>query len=187
MSTPISRSTSISRRTLAGLTTGAVGVVALASIAFPTSAAGGKAVRASAVLVDATGTNVGTARLVEDATGTLHVNVEVAGVSPGEHGIHLHAVGSCVTPTFASAGGHHNPLGAAHGTHAGDLPNLVANVEGRGHLHTTVDHATLTDGPVSLGDADGSALVIHAAPDDFVSQPAGNSGVRIACGVIVGG
>jgi superoxide dismutase, Cu-Zn family len=139
---------------------------------------------ASATLVDATGATVGWASFTEDATGTLHVNVKVAGLTSGEHGIHIHSIGAC-TPDFSAAGGHHNPGATLHGAHAGDLPNLIVNVAGQGHLDGTTDAATLSDGPVSIFDADGSALVIHANPDDYVTQPIGNSGPRIACGVIV--
>ena len=104
----------------------------------------------------------------------------------------IHAVGSC-TPTFAAAGGHYNPftrehgLDNANGPHAGDLPNLEVNVAGRGHLDAVSHHATLSGGPVSLFDADGSAIVIHANEDDQVTNPTGNSGARIACGVIEAG
>ena len=156
-------------------------------------AAAGGAVHADARLIDAGGHTIGWARLTEDAAGRLHMNVKVDGLTPGRHGIHLHAVGQCVGPTFASAGGHHNPLGAEHGlenpagAHAGDLPNLVVNVSGRGHLDATSHHATLSSGSVSLLDADGSAIVIHANEDDQVTNPTGNSGARIACGVIEAG
>ncbi len=147
--------------------------------------AGPGALHGSATLVDQSGLVVGTARLVEDENGTLHVNVKAKGLEPGEHGIHIHSVANC-TPPFTSAGGHHNPLGSPHGAHAGDLPNITANIAGRGHLNASTEHATLGSGPLSVFDADGSSIVIHAAPDDFTSQPAGNSGARIACGVITG-
>jgi superoxide dismutase, Cu-Zn family len=147
------------------------------------------ALRASATLVDPAGNVVGEAKFTEDAAGNLHVNVEVKGISPGLHGIHLHAVGSC-TPDFAAAGGHHNPLGHQHGldnplgAHGGDLPNLVVNGAGNGHLNATSDRATLSPGPTTLFDADGSSVIIHADEDDQVTDPTGNSGGRIACGVI---
>ncbi|HYH94061.1 MAG TPA: superoxide dismutase family protein, partial [Candidatus Saccharimonadales bacterium] len=102
----------------------------------------------------------------------------------------LHGIASCIGPTFASAGGHHNPLGASHGldgapgAHAGDLPNLEVNVAGRGRLQGTTERATLSAGPTSLFDGDGAAVVIHAAEDDQVTDPTGNSGARVACGVI---
>ncbi len=145
--------------------------------------------QASATLYSPTGDVVGWARFTEDATGIVHVNVKVQGLTPGLHGIHIHAVGACA-PTFAAAGGHHNPLGHQHGlenpngAHGGDLPNLVVNTAGQGHLNATTDRATLSAGPVSLFDADGSSLIIHAGEDDQVTDPTGNSGGRIACGVI---
>jgi Cu-Zn family superoxide dismutase len=166
-------------------------VIALAIVALTAGVtAAGSASHASARLMDGAGHTVGWARLTEDAAGRLHVNVQVAGLTPGRHGIHFHAVGDCVGPTFASAGGHHNPTGAQHGldnplgAHAGDLPNLVVNRAGRGHLDATSHHATLS-GDYPLLDADGSAIVIHAMEDDQVTNPTGNSGARIACGVIV--
>jgi len=122
------------------------------------------------------------------------VNVHVSGLAEGLHGIHIHAIGTCTlgtNPAFSSAGGHHNPLGHTHGLdsptgpHAGDLPNLVVNGAGVGHLDGKTDEATLSAGPTSVFDADGSALIIHAAEDDQVTNPTGNSGARIACGVIV--
>ena len=160
-------------------------VLAVAATAF----AGNGAEHASATLRNADGDAIGWARFTEDARGIVHVNVHVKGISPGAHGIHIHAVGSC-SPTFADAGGHHNPLGHQHGldnplgAHAGDLPVLIVNEEGVGHLNAITDLATLSPGPVGIFDADGSALVIHANPDDQVTDPTGNSGGRIACGAI---
>jgi len=174
-----------SRRLLAAM----AGTAALALTVGAVAASG--ASHASATIVDASGASIGTATFTEDATGRLHVNVHVEGLTPGLHGIHLHAIGQCVGPAFTSAGGHHNPLAAQHGldnplgAHAGDLPNLTVNVNGRGHLDATSDLATLSPDTVSLFDADGSAIVIHAAEDDQVTNPTGNSGARVACGVIV--
>jgi Cu-Zn family superoxide dismutase len=150
------------------------------------------AAHASAELRDAGGVVVGWADFTEDASGQLHVNVHVSGLSAGLHGIHIHAVGAC-SPDFAAAGSHHNPLGASHGldaptgAHAGDLPAHDGNVGGRGHLDATSDRASLSNGPTTVFDADGSALIIHAGPDDQVTNPTGNSGARIACGVIAAG
>lgn len=144
---------------------------------------------AAATIYNTSGEVIGWARFMEDATGVVHVNVKVQGLTPGLHGIHLHAVAAC-SPSFAAAGGHHNPVGHQHGlenphgAHGGDLPNLVVNAAGQGHLNVTTDRATLSPGQVSLFDADGSSLIIHAAEDDQVTDPTGNSGGRIACGVI---
>lgn len=165
-----------------------------ATLAAAPGTLGGGATRATAAIVDTAGAAVGFARFTEDATGVLHVSVHVKGFSPGLHGIHIHAIGTCTlgtTPTFSSAGGHHNPLGRVHGLlasggpHAGDLPNLEVNEDGVGHLDGTTTEATLSAGATSLFDADGSAIVIHALTDDQVTNPTGNSGGRIACGAIV--
>lgn len=160
------------------------------------SLAGDGATRASASIVDVTGASVGWARLVEDATGIVHVNVHVKGLTPGLHGIHIHRAGDC-TPPFTAAQSHYNPGGLLHGLdspfgpHAGDLPNLTVNEDGVGHLDTTTDRVTLSDGPTTLFDTTagqvGSSLVIHAGPDDQVTDATGGSGGRIACGVIVAG
>jgi Cu-Zn family superoxide dismutase len=144
---------------------------------------------ASAELRDAGGATVGWAAFTEDATGRLHVNVHVKGISTGLHGIHIHAVGAC-SPDFGAAGSHHNTSAVVHGLdtatggHAGDLPNLEVNRAGIGHLDATSGRASLSNGPTTVFDGNGSALVIHAGPDDQITNPTGNSGGRIACGVI---
>ena len=159
------------------------------------SLAGG-ATQARATIVNLDGQPIGWARLVENATGTVHVNVHVTGLAPGLHGIHIHRVADC-TPPFAAAGPHYNPAGASHGLHsatgphAGDLPNLTVNDAGVGHLDTTTDRVTLRDGATTLFDETagqvGSSLIIHAGADDQVTDPTGGSGARIGCGVIVAG
>jgi Cu-Zn family superoxide dismutase len=168
--------------------------VLAAALAAAPGTLGGGATRAEAAIVDTAGASIGFARFTEDATGVLHLSVHVKGLSPGLHGIHIHAIGTCTlgtTPTFSSAGGHHNPLGRVHGLlasggpHAGDLPNLEVNEDLVGHLDGTTTEATLSDGATSLFDADGSAIVIHLLTDDQVTNPTGNSGARVACGVIV--
>jgi len=162
----------------------------LAALAGSTLADGAR--HASATFVDATGATVGWARLVEDATGRVHVSIHVKGLAPGLHGVHIHAVGSC-SPTFAAAGGHYNPLAHEHGLenpagpHAGDLPNLVVNGAGVGYLDATTDRVTLSPGTATLFDATGSAFIIHANPDDQLTDATnGGSGARIACAVIEG-
>jgi Cu-Zn family superoxide dismutase len=149
---------------------------------------GSGALHARATIVDGTGAEIGWASLVEDASGIVHVNVHARGLTPGRHGIHIHAVGLCEGPAFTTAGGHYNPTGAQHGLanssgpHAGDLPNLVVNQAGIGRLQVTTDRVAIA--PASILDVNGSAFIIHAAMDDQVSQPIGNSGARVACGVI---
>ena len=156
-----------------------------AAVAEPTSA--------GAVLRNAAGDSVGWARLTQATAGSVDVEVEVGTTSPGDHGVHFHAVGTCDgggESPFGSAGGHHNPAGRKHGLenpegpHNGDLPNLTTDSTGRGMLRASTDRVTLAAGTASLFDADGSALVVHAGADDQKTDPSGNSGSRVACGVI---
>jgi Cu-Zn family superoxide dismutase len=142
-----------------------------------------------AVLRNAEGKEIGTATFTS-TQGGVKVQVEVADLAPGKHGIHVHAVGKCEAPDFKSAGGHLNPSGKKHGlhnpegAHAGDLSNLVAGKDGKAKASFTARGTTLGEGAGSLFGPEGSALVIHADADDEKSDPAGNSGARIACGVI---
>ncbi len=133
-------------------------------------------------------------RVVAKATATqagndISVHVEATGLPAGTHGAHVHTIGSCTAPDFASAGAHWNPAGRQHGKdnpagmHMGDLPNLVIGADGRGSVEYTIAGASLKDGATPLLDADGSAIVIHAQADDYRTDPSGNSGGRIACGV----
>jgi Cu-Zn family superoxide dismutase len=127
--------------------------------------------------------------VVWDRGGSLQVGIQATGLAPGRYGAHIHAVGRCEGPGFESAGPHWNPGGRQHGelnpqgAHLGDLPNLDVDAEGHGRLEFRIEGASLRGGQPLL-DADGAALVIHAAPDDFRTDPSGNSGARIACGVI---
>ncbi len=142
-----------------------------------------------AALKNAEGKEVGTATFTPAKDG-VKVQVQVANLSPGKHGIHVHAVAKCEPPDFKSAGGHFNPTGKKHGlhspegAHAGDMPNLTVGKDGKAKATFTAKGATLGEGEGSLFGPDGTALVIHADPDDEKTDPAGNSGARIACGVI---
>jgi superoxide dismutase, Cu-Zn family len=180
------------RRTAALLAGPALAVLAATSVvAGPSSAP-----HASGTFVDARGVEIGWLRLTEDRDGIVHVNVHVKGLSAGLHGIHIHAIGAC-SPDFAAAGGHYNPLGAQHGLdnplgpHLGDLPNLIVNEDGIGHLDAKTDRVTLSEGTSTLFDADGSAFIIHANMDNQTTDVAsggpanGNSGARIACARVV--
>ena len=137
----------------------------------------------------AAGESVGNVTMTQMPNGMVLVSVAVRGLPPGQHGIHIHAVGSCA-PTFAAAGGHFNPTGKQHGldnpngAHGGDLPNLTVAANGAGTFSATTNRVTIAAGPLSIFDADGSALVIHALTDDQMTDPAGNSGDRIACAVL---
>jgi Cu-Zn family superoxide dismutase len=141
------------------------------------------------VLKNADGKEVGTATLTP-GKGGVKVHVKVADLPPGKHGIHIHAAAKCEPPDFKSAGGHFNPAGKKHGlkspegAHAGDLPNLVVAKNGKASSTFTARSATLDEGEGSLFGPDGTAIVIHADPDDEKTDPAGSSGARIACGVI---
>ena len=145
---------------------------------------------AVADIKNAAGQPVGTARFTQ-AGSVVRILVEAKGLPPGPHAVHVHAVGKCDPPDFASAGPHFNPLNKQHGalnpqgSHAGDLPNITVAPDGTGRMETTTEQLTLGSGPQSVWDADGSALVIHANPDDFKTDPTGNAGNRIACGVLV--
>jgi superoxide dismutase, Cu-Zn family len=145
---------------------------------------------ASADLKDKDGRTVGMATFRDVGNGVL-VSVEVKGMNPGLHAIHVHAVGKCEGPAFTSAGGHFNPEQKKHGlknpegSHAGDMPNMYVAKNGVGRFEVLNDQITLKPGNRSVLDSDGSALVIHAGVDDYVTDPAGNAGDRVACGVIV--
>jgi Cu-Zn family superoxide dismutase len=142
-----------------------------------------------ATIKDKDGKQVGQATLIQTPEG---VRIAVSGfrLPPGVHGLHIHAVGVCQPPEFTSAGAHFNPAGKKHGLqatdgpHAGDLPNLTANNIGEGGVDVVNKHVTLGPGANSLLGENGTAIVIHAAADDNKTDPTGNSGGRIACGVI---
>lgn len=128
--------------------------------------------------------------LISNDKGNLLLDLTVSTISPGEHGFHIHTVGSCEAPDFTSAGGHWNPLGAEHGienpngAHAGDMPNLVADADGNATLVQLSLGESAKSAADTLIDEDGGAIVIHTDADDLKSDPAGNAGPRIACGVL---
>ena len=162
-------------------------LIALAGLAVAAAAplAAGAAETATARLMDPAGKSVGTVALTQTPHGTL-LHAKFANLPPGAHAFHVHAVGKCEAP-FKSAGGHFNPGGKKHGIHAeaglhvGDMPNI--HVPESGSLEIEVLN-TLLKLDSTLFDADGAAIVLHAGPDDYKSDPAGDAGARIACGVI---
>jgi Cu-Zn family superoxide dismutase len=144
---------------------------------------------ATAALKNANGGDVGTAEMTQTPAGVL-IKLSVKGLPPGDHAFHVHAVGKC-EPPFESAGGHFNPatkkhgLMAADGPHAGDMPNLHIPAGGELVIEVLNSNVTLEKGkPNSVFDTDGSALVIHAGVDDYKTDPTGNAGGRISCGVV---
>ena len=147
------------------------------------------AAQAKAELINAQGEKIGTA-MFTGVNGGVKIALDAANLPAGEHGYHIHAVGKCEPANFTSAGGHFNPFGKKHGVkspdgpHAGDMPNLVVGQDGTVKTEVTAALVTLGEGINSLFDADASALVIHSGPDDEMTDPTGNSGARIACGVI---
>jgi Cu-Zn family superoxide dismutase len=149
----------------------------------------GAAPMAKAALLAADGSRRGDASVTETATG-LRVAVRAIGLTPGVHAVHIHMNGTCNPPDFASAGGHWNPTGRQHGKdnpagmHMGDMPNLTAGPDGSGQIEYLIPGGTLRTGSTPLLDADGAAVVIHAQPDDNRTDPAGNAGGRIACGIL---
>jgi len=146
---------------------------------------------ATATFIDLEGNEVGTATLTQAADGVT-ISGEVMGLEAGEHGFHIHAVGDCDPATmFESAGDHFNPDQKQHGMenpegpHAGDMLNQTADDQGTIMLDATNAMVSLTEGePGYLFDDDGSALMLHSDPDDYMTDPGGNSGDRVACAVI---
>jgi Cu-Zn family superoxide dismutase len=162
-------------------------VVLLAGLALP--AAAQPSMIAHTQIKDQQGKFVGYADLMETAGGLL-IRLMVKDIEPGQHALHLHAVGKCEPPSFESAGPHFNPDHRAHGIlsgegHAGDLPNIHVPDSGSVEVEMLTTRATLRPGqPNSLLDRDGTSIVIHSGSDDYRTDPAGGSGDRIACGVL---
>ena len=171
---------------------GAVGVVAVLACHGGPPGPGGVPLpepAASATLEDSTGTRIGVATFTVVGDGA-RLGVSVAGLAPGQHGIHVHEHGVCTAPDFSSAGGHLNPTARKHGLenpegpHAGDLPNLLVEPDGSADTIFAVPPALVARGPGGVLRPDGAAVVIHAGRDDQRTDPSGNSGARLACGVI---
>lgn len=160
-------------------------ILAVALISL-TAAAGARAQNATATLQPTQGNTVkGTINLMTMGDG-VHFTGTVTGLKPGKHGFHVHENGDCSAPDASSAGGHFNPGNKPHGApdspehHAGDLGNIEADASGTAHVNIHVNGITLGSGANSVL---GKAIIVHANPDDF-SQPTGNAGGRLACGVI---
>jgi Cu-Zn family superoxide dismutase len=177
---------------ITAIAAGAAAALALGSAALAVDPPyGGTAiVSMTSTLVDPAGNAIGTVQLHQDAAGVVLVRVDAASIPAGAHGMHIHQTGKCEGPAFASAGGHFNPTNRKHGldspdgAHGGDLAQLPATFDGSGTHEATTDRISLTAGPLNINDADGSSLIVHAGPDDQLTDPTGNSGGRIACAVL---
>jgi Cu-Zn family superoxide dismutase len=170
--------------------------MAAISLSGQATARNGRDDEAKAKLRDASGKVIGDVKFKQERDG-VDVRVKVKGLTPGFHGFHIHTIGSCVAPDFVSAGGHFNPHGQNHGAHAGDMPVLLIDADGNGEVRLANGQFRVAD----LFDADGSAMIIHAAPDNYANIPTrysttagagpdattlgtGDSGGRVACGAI---
>jgi Cu-Zn family superoxide dismutase len=174
-----------------------LGVVALVLVAISMSgqaaARGGRNDKAELRLRNAAGAEVGKVSFKQERDH-VDVEVDVHGLAPGFHGFHVHTVGSCVGPDFASAGGHFTMAGHNHPMHSGDMASLLVNPDGRGEASFTTGSFKVAD----LFDADGSAVIVHAGPDNFANIPTryaangpdaatlatGDAAARTACGVV---
>jgi Cu-Zn family superoxide dismutase len=176
---------------------GILGVVGVLTLSGGDAEAGGAL--ATARLRDPAGTTLGAVRMSALGDGKIQVRVQVRGLTPGFHGFHIHTIGTCTAPDFTSAGGHFNPTVAVHPGHAGDQPVILVNADGSGAGRFVTDRYALGD----LFDADGSALVVHAAADNYGNVPirytatgapspgpdaatllTGDAGARSLCGAI---
>jgi Cu-Zn family superoxide dismutase len=153
------------------------------------ASAAGAGAMARATLKDAQGRTLGEVTLREASGGVL-LKADLQNVPAGTHAFHIHTVGKCDAPDFTTAGGHFNPtmmkhgLLASGGPHAGDMPNVTVAADGKLSVEVLDANVTLGAGAKSLFDADGSAIVLHAMGDDYTTDPTGNAGGRLACGVV---
>lgn len=144
---------------------------------------------ATATMIDRNREPVGTVELEEEG-GAVELDIDLNGLEPGLHAIHIHEAGRCDPPAFTSAGGHFNPENRQHGfndpqgPHAGDLPNIEIRGDGTVDIELQNERVTLTSGANALLDGDGAAIVVHAGHDDHRTNPAGAAGDRVACGVV---
>ncbi len=142
-------------------------------------------------LKSGTGESVGTAVLSPAESGGVQIELDLSHLTPGEHAIHLHQNAKCDGPQFASSGGHLNPEGKKHGSknpegpHVGDMPDFTVAADGTAKTTVIAPNVTYSEGPHSIFSNGGTSLMIHAAADDMKSDPAGNAGARIACGVVI--
>jgi superoxide dismutase, Cu-Zn family len=165
-----------------------VSVVVMACIAGCLAGGRNPGPAAYATLESRSGSSVAGTVAFRQAQDHVRAHVEISGLAPNsQHGFHVHEKGDCSAPDAASAGGHFNPAGVAHGRadsavhHAGDLPSLMADASGKVRADLDLTGVTLDAGPNSIV---GRSVVVHRDADDFTSQPAGNSGPRVACGAI---
>jgi Cu-Zn family superoxide dismutase len=141
-------------------------------------------------LADGKGQPVGTAKISDNKGGGVEIKLDVKNLAPGEHALHFHGTAKCEGPAFTTAGGHFNPTMKQHGKdnpmgpHAGDMPNFTVGPKGTAKITITNQAVALGDGSNSLFTNGGTAIMIHAKADDYKTDPAGNAGDRIACGVI---
>jgi Cu-Zn family superoxide dismutase len=159
-----------------------------ADTAAATSAAG---TPVTTTVRDASGRDLGTLTLA-DSSGGISMSGTLMGLAPGEHAMHVHTIGRCEPPSFESAGSHWNPTNRQHGSqnaegpHLGDLPNVTVGADSQAVVRAVTPGGSLRGAPEMLLDADGAAVIIHAASDDYRTDPSGNSGDRAACGVVTG-
>jgi len=162
-----------------------VGLFSICASAQSAPAADNAVPQASAALAPTQGnTTTGNVLFRQEGDGNVRVTAEISGLTPGSHGFHIHEKGDCSAPDATSAGGHFNPHQTQHGKagegHAGDLPSLEADANGNAKLDVVLSSITLA-GEHSIV---GRGLIVHAAPDDYTTQPTGNAGARVACAVI---